>query len=208
MAYSKHGAVRDGILAFLEANPAGGFASNWAEQYGLRSTDIGKLLHYIGKRGNIKSIAEGQQCATNRRRYYLAKYEAEAMAAHEATRGVEWGVMQHPDYVRGANALKWQKRKEKYGIPDRKPRAKPEPKSVSKPSKVWNSSGLAEPKPKAPQIVAQPEVDYSRAKITKCPSCHDMRHTVHKPEPFFSAMRPGSYLPADTWTARVYGGGR
>lgn len=87
-------------------------------------------------------------------------------------------------------------------------RAKPAaPVVLAKASKVWNSAGLKTGK-KAPQIVVPAEVDYSRAKVTQCPSCHDMRHTVHKPEPFFSALAIGNYLPADTWTARVYGGAR
>jgi hypothetical protein len=80
-------------------------------------------------------------------------------------------------------------------------------KVPAKSSKVWNSHGLKTGK-KAPQIVMPADVDYSRAKVTQCPSCHDMRHTVHKPEPFFSALAIGNYLPADTWTARVYGGVR
>lgn len=34
------------------------------------------------------------------------------------------------------------------------------------------------------------------------------RHYVEKPEPFFSAMSPGSYPPHDSAIARAYGGGR
>lgn len=133
------------------------------------------------------------------------------------------GVQEGPDvfsptcqsrwYAPGFTPMQRQKRVKAQRVYVTKPKPEPKKKApkparVAKRSAAWNSAGLKEAKPKAPQIVVQTEVDYSRAKITKCPSCHDMRHTVHKPEPFFSAMRPGSYLPADTWTARVYGGGR
>lgn len=79
---------------------------------------------------------------------------------------------------------------------------------IKRASLVWNAAGLNERHAPASRAAVQGAVDYSRAKITKCPSCYDMRHTVHKPEPFFSALAIGNYLPADTWTARVYGGAR
>jgi len=43
---------------------------------------------------------------------------------------------------------------------------------------------------------------------TICPSGADHRFTVHNPEPFFSAMQPGSYMRTGSAIERAYGGGR
>lgn len=62
--------------------------------------------------------------------------------------------------------------------------------------------GSAERKKAHKQALIGP-ADYSRAKVTIAPTPEPRFH-VETPEPVFSAMRPGSYLQADTWTARAY----
>ena len=61
-------------------------------------------------------------------------------------------------------------------------------------------------KPKlSPKLVGDGAVT-AKTKITICPAGKDHRHTVQPEEvaPFFSGMKPGQYMPADTWGARAY----
>ncbi len=55
----------------------------------------------------------------------------------------------------------------------------------------------------APAGFATGEADYSRAKVTVCPSGRDHRFTATEVTPMFSALAQGRYLPADTWASRA-----
>lgn len=65
------------------------------------------------------------------------------------------------------------------------------------------------PKDEKPPKQAMPDVPRliiipSGVKRTVCPSGKDQRFTVHKAEPFFSAMKPGSYLLTGSAIERAY----
>ena len=51
-----------------------------------------------------------------------------------------------------------------------------------------------------------PAVVTGKTKVTVCPCGMDQRFTVHKPEPFFSALAPGNYLTTGSAIERAYGG--
>lgn len=98
----------------------------------------------------------------------------------------------------------------------RKRKSKAKPKELhKKPGPKLGSTRLPKPQSKPQMTVRVKSAVIDRdaqiiipanVKRTACPSCTDNRFTVHQPEPYFSAMKPGQYAPGETWAGAVYGG--
>lgn len=98
---------------------------------------------------------------------------------------------------------------ERWGEASRKPPQGRPGKGVSASIRQWSAKGGRLAKTtvtKAQERAGFASHDRVAPPTVYGPSTTDTRYTVDKPEPFFSAMRPGNYLQSGSAIERAYGG--
>lgn len=168
---------RERITATLQTRPEGMYMSDIADMLAADRGQLVKNLQTFRLRGVIRSVAEGDQVASRRHRYYLPEHEAAAMSRHEELRGITWGT----------------------GRKDRG-QWKQADKQQEKPQGAVPARVRPSPMP-APIAVAR-----HGAKVVVCPAGKDYRFSVApgEQEHVFGAMLPGQYLEHESAIARAY----
>lgn len=79
-------------LEILNAAPSGHFAKDIAAAMDMDPKACARMLFGMKVAGQVRNVTEGTQRCSIRVRYFVPQHEATAMQAHEAGRGVTWGV--------------------------------------------------------------------------------------------------------------------
>ena len=79
-------------LEILNAAPSGHFAKDIAAAMDMDPKVCARMLFGMKVAGQVKNVREGGLHSSIRVRYFTPQHEATAMQAHEAGRGVTWGV--------------------------------------------------------------------------------------------------------------------
>lgn len=84
--------ARVAALEVLNAAPSGHFAKDIAAAIDMDPKVCARMLFSMKLSGQVKNVREGGKHSSIRVRYFAPQHEATAMQAHEAGRGVTWGI--------------------------------------------------------------------------------------------------------------------